>query len=146
MSDYTEHLISMAGGDGDQLAAIEARAQAATEGPWTVVEGEDTCGGYGPYSYAMIPGVLDAEWTPDGMDAHICGETLSIPDAKFIAHARTDVPALLAMVREQRAALDLIANQANAAEMLCRMNGMDPELASVPAGAIRAAITATVTA
>jgi hypothetical protein len=27
MSDYTEHLISMAGGDGDQLAAIEAIIQ-----------------------------------------------------------------------------------------------------------------------
>jgi hypothetical protein len=102
MSDYTEHLISMAGGDGDQLAEIEARrADCQT------------------YNFGMR-------------------------NADKLAHE--DVPYLLAMVREQRAALDLIANQANAAEMLCRMNGMDPELASVPAGAIRAAITATVTA
>ena len=60
-----------------------------------------------------------------------------------IGQVDADRDALLAMVREQRAALDLIANQVNAAEMLCRMNGMDLELASVPAGAIRAAITAT---
>ena len=89
MSDYTEHLISMAGGDGeaDVLGEIEAR----------------------------IPQIPESE----------------------MSRAERDRAALLAMVREQQAALSLIANQVNASEMLCRMNGRDPELASVPAVAIR---------
>ena len=100
---YDEHLISMAGGDGDtvdQLAAIEARADKV------------------------------AEWRK-----HF------VSPQSNIDYSQRDVPALLALVREQRAALALIANQVNAAEMLCRMNERDPALASVPAAAIRAVLT-----
>jgi len=107
---YDEHLISMAGGDGetaDQLAAIEARAQAA------IVERESN--------------FLDLRQFA--------------PVIRAIDESSTDVPALLALVREQHAALALIANQVKAAEMLCQMNERDPELASVPAAAIRAVLT-----
>jgi hypothetical protein len=62
MSDYTEHLISMAGGDGDQLAAIDARALVA----------------------------------------------MDYPGAVTIEQSQADVPALLAMVREQRAAIERV--------------------------------------
>jgi hypothetical protein len=68
MSDYTEHLISMAGGDGDQLAAIEAIIQ--------------------PY----------ASTVEERRGVH--------PDSVFTAAVD-----LLAMVREQRAALDRVEAQ-----------------------------------
>lgn len=56
----------------DRLAEIQARADNATDGPWEP-DGQDS-------------------WTPAGRsDFH-----LSISDAEFIAHARTDVPALIA--------------------------------------------------
>jgi hypothetical protein len=138
MSDYTEHLISMAGGDGDQLAAIEARTQAATDGPWEVDRNY-------PFSSDLV-GIFAQDAKKYVLEVAGQGEVndpTTSADANFIAHARTDVPALIAMVREQRAALDLIANQVNASEALCLMNGRDPELASVPAAAIRAALTAT---
>jgi len=93
---YDEHLISMAGGDGetvDQLAAIEARAQAAAEGPWEARNcGADCC-----------VWVASAE-DPDGQLAGVAG----VANAEFIAHARTDVPALLALVWDQQRRLDAV--------------------------------------
>jgi len=84
---YDEHLISMAGGDGDSdhLAAIEARAQAATEGLWRA-------GGSGV--------VADREYVAMGVRTD--------PDAAFIANAPTDIAHLLALVREQQAKLDRV--------------------------------------
>jgi len=102
---YDEHLISMAGWDGeaDVLGEIEARAQAATEGPW---EPEPTrAGDYMPYygvkSLAKGWNVVHARVDWEGF-----GHGSRQADAEFIAHAREDIPALLAMVREQRARLD----------------------------------------
>jgi len=98
MSDYSEHLISMAGGDGeaDVMGEIEARVNAATPGPWAVDE------------------LGDVETVPefdlhrfDIMPETIARTELRKEDGEFIAHVRTDIPALLAMVREQRAALEL---------------------------------------
>jgi len=97
---YDEHLISMAGGDGDsadQLAAIEARANAATPGEWE------------PYNRGI------------GYEVHLHGipvndnlrETFNKQDAEFIANARTDVPALLAHIRDQQAKLDRILKLAD---------------------------------
>ena len=79
---YDEHLISMAGGDGetvDQLAAIEARAQAA------IVERESN--------------FLDLRQFA--------------PVIRAIDESSTDVPALLAMVREQQDQLDRILELAH---------------------------------
>ena len=78
------------------LDAIGQRANAATEGPWSqdsddpgLVWGEQRSSGDGYWS-------LFASET--GHDA-----TAQPQDAEFIAHARTDVPALLAEVRRLRA-------------------------------------------
>ena len=78
------------------LDAIEQRTNAATEGPWFqdsdnpgLVWGEQRSDGDGYWS-------LFASET--GHDA-----TAEPQDAEFIAHARSDVPALLAEVRRLRA-------------------------------------------
>ena len=128
---YDEHLISMAGGDGDttadQLAAIEARARAATEGPWEIVSASL----HQPIIYADSSGldiaIMDNR---DGVDN----------DAEFIAHARTDVPALLALVREQQAKLDRVEALADEADAIAKRRR---DLWHVAPSDIRAAITAT---
>ncbi|WP_322544444.1 hypothetical protein U2G91_15730 [Rhodococcoides fascians] len=75
-----------------EFAAIEARAAAATEGPWAVERWEDFAGKPSYY----VDGAL--RWRE-----HL--NTLSCEGdkdtAEFIAHAREDVPALLAAVRER---------------------------------------------
>ncbi len=88
----------------DQLAAIEARAEAATKGPWHVDGAPDEA----KYivQYTSGGGVHVGTYVTDLVETD--------EDAEFIAHARTDIPALLAMVREQRAALDAVLNLANA--------------------------------
>lgn len=71
----------------DELKAIEERANAATPAPWT--------------TFAW------SKWAPD--EVSVSGPRLTgyegevVPaDAEFIAHARTDVPTLLAEVRRLR--------------------------------------------
>lgn len=94
----------------NDLAAITARAAAASPGPWTVEEAWHV-----------------HEWVDGG-------------DAEFIAHARTDVPDLVAEVTELRALLDeatrlegattegdLAAWPSNAGEFAARWNARDTE-------------------
>lgn len=83
-----------------QLDAIQARLDATTEGPW------EQCGrgiDGGPSSLTEVV-TLDVECM-----GHCYGGTgLGVQneaDAGFIAHARTDVPALLAEVERLRARL-----------------------------------------
>lgn len=64
----------------NRLNEIEARANAATEGPWDLIGGGE---------YVTPVGIMVA---PD--DGGVNGA-----DAEFIAHARTDVPALVAALR-----------------------------------------------
>ena len=68
----------------DYLDQIEARIEAATEGPWSVYT---TRGG----TYVTRPDLLGVarEWSLVWQDG----------DAEFIAHAREDLPRLLAAVR-----------------------------------------------
>lgn len=89
----------------DQLSAIEARAKAATPGPWS------TGGTFCPN---------DPERESVGVWGHIpsgcqsgerifpCPPRMGMRprDAYFVAHARTDVPYLVAEVRRLREALD----------------------------------------
>ena len=95
----------------ERLAEIEARANAATPGPWTPLDD-------GFYGYVCV-GVRDAEpgkWSQikgKAFDAVICGGEPNEgrmaeddPDTRFIAHARGDVPDLIAEVRRLRAELD----------------------------------------
>ena len=71
----------------EQLAEIEARSNAATEGPW---HKEKDCGetGFTVMSPRENPRVGVAFYTSDY-------------DAIFIAHARTDITTLIAAVREK---------------------------------------------
>lgn len=73
------------------LAAIKARADAATTGPWTMDELPETgeCGVFGG------PDV----WYPEGRST-ICGY-VHYNNAEFIAHAREDIPALVDLAQRQ---------------------------------------------
>jgi hypothetical protein len=75
----------------NDLDAIETRAAAATEGPW-IEEHSAEAGS------CVIP--HDAESTREAVARTFLYE--SVADAEFIAHARTDVPALVAEIRELR--------------------------------------------
>lgn len=81
----------------EELAAIRARAEAATPGPWKVDEGpalaDPLLEGEGDW-YRHIEG-----WTNTGWE-WLC---LSPEDAAFIAHAREDIPKLLDEVEALRA-------------------------------------------
>jgi len=68
-----------------ELDAIEARAAAAIEGPWEVVVHPAIPGESIPEYAAIVPGVAAG---------------LTVEDAAFIAAARTDVPALVAALRQ----------------------------------------------
>ena len=85
----------------DELAAMEARCEAATPGPWqSWIEGRDNFGG-------------DCVITTEGEDIYLLPPpTLRAPyDQDFIAAARQDVPRLVAEVRRLRRLL-----QANTAK------------------------------
>jgi len=114
---YDEHLISMAGGDGetvDQLAAIEARAQAA------IVERESN--------------FLDLRQFA--------------PVIRAIDKSSTDVPALLALVRERDATIREEQAKLDRVEAAIRDADRSVEFRDVYGlwrnfASIRAAITAT---
>ena len=69
-----------------RLDEIEARANAATEGPW------EADGSAHVLTADNTPTFVARCADPGGSDA-------GVPDAEFIAHARTDVPALVAALR-----------------------------------------------
>ena len=85
----------------DRLDQIEARANAATKGPWESDEyTEIDPDGFYELSRVIAPDPDDGEDYAIGV-VHV---GILRPDATFIAHARTDVPALVAALR---AVLDL---------------------------------------
>ena len=90
------------GMDEATLAGIEQRANAATKGEWIV-------GG---------PGFVYSE-----RDKFLIpvARTGANADAEFIAHARTDVPALVAEVRRLSAALDEQQRRIEDAALFCRL-------------------------
>ena len=80
----------------DRLDQIEARANAATEGPWTPDEYTEV----DPDGFYELSRVIAPD--PDGDDWCAIGVVhtgILRPDADFIAAARTDVPALVAALR-----------------------------------------------
>lgn len=83
--------------------AIEARANAATAGPWRAC-GHDRGGCQCGLVWALSVDALIARCTPDE-DAPTANEEGRKRDADFIAAARIDVPALVAEVRRLRTAL-----------------------------------------
>ena len=100
----------------ERLAEIEARANAATEGPWRASTGrtyDTTTGKAAPVEHYVSRGDDDVGIASDVCDSRT-GEQ-SEPNALFIAHARTDVPALVAEVRRLTAALAAHARHTDAA-------------------------------
>ena len=75
------------------LDAIEARCEAATPGPWyhNHDSGEDDGGAWENPTSDVV----------DGLGSHLI-DAGELADAAFIAHARTDVPALVAELRVAR--------------------------------------------
>ena len=93
--------------DERELAEIEARANAATPGPWCASTGrtyDTTTGKVAHVEHYVSRGDDDVGIASDVCDSRT-GEQ-SEPNARFIAAARTDVPALVAEVRRLTAALD----------------------------------------
>ena len=84
----------------NELEAIKRRCNAATVGPWGIVEldGKWVVG-------IMRGGLKDRVWIEDSS----CIERRE--DADFIAHAREDVPALLAEVERLRAILKAVKSE-----------------------------------
>jgi len=75
------------------LAAIKARCDRATDGPWNVREL--------PLDYAEV----------SDRDSNTVADAWHINDAYFIANARTDVPALVAEVERLRAEVERLTNE-----------------------------------
>jgi len=87
------------------LDAIEARANAATPGPWLNADKKDIGKDW------LIGSVIDCGTTLELSDRIVTTDRLSglnvtsggaHEDAEFIAHARTDIPALIAEIRALR--------------------------------------------
>jgi len=89
------------------LNEIEARANAATPGPWYVYENDP------PLEYWVVSADPNApcgrEVFDDGSAAGEYGASCSIADRDFLVAARTDVPALIARVRELETERDAYA-------------------------------------
>lgn len=82
----------------EKLQEIEARANAATPGPWEYIP--DDIGGYMVSNCKECQSIVasaDYDW--------LCSKeylSVSYDDADFIAHAREDIPALIEEVRRLR--------------------------------------------
>ena len=84
-----------------ELDAIKARAEAATEGPWTWSGSEaPVLGGYAGTSYRYSEEVIEAEHHGECGCRSLCQLELTVgkADAEFIAHSRADIPALVAAI------------------------------------------------
>ena len=87
------------------IAAIKARLDAATPGPWTWTPMDD---GY----YCVLVGANGTEVIDDGSHGgEYGGMTTDSPDAIFIAHAPADIAALLARVAELEKALAAVGSE-----------------------------------
>ncbi len=97
------------------LNAIKARCEAATPPPWEVAE----AGGYesGRFHldeyFVRRPGD-DVAIAADIIDPDTCEPSKDL--ATFIAHARTDIPALIAWIEGLEAAMPAVIARAIAAE------------------------------
>lgn len=87
------------------LSDIEARAKSAQTGPWVARKATDLEG----WPCAFTTGEDDDgnRWVveTDGVPASQTNGATAEDDARFVAHARQDVPALVAEVRRLRALL-----------------------------------------
>ena len=110
------------------LEAIKARAQAATPGEWYV----ERCGDFDDPSF-IIAGVVRDRY---GDNALNCGSDEAL--GQFIAHARTDVPALVAEVERLTAERDIWQERAhNAEEALDRLKALADSIRAKQAARFR---------
>ena len=101
--------------DAPDYDAIEARANAATPGRWVysdVIEGDHnvTHGGW-DVARCSDGGYARAKEGSTDLDIH----EQAAKNAEFIAHARTDVPALIARCRELEAKVAAVRVEADSA-------------------------------
>ena len=118
---------------GGEFAAIEARANAATEGPWVRVENVHA------ESWVAVKGFEETRpITHDAFRPHFSTSPADYgrANAEFVAHAREDIPALLAAVRERD---NTIARVRDIVESVHVSDDLDPDGYQV-AGLIRAAL------
>jgi len=76
-----------------ELQAIEARGNAASQAPWAWEKPSEDSGYRGRLMSGGAEAVLERSWC----DAQV---ECSAEDAAFIAHAREDIPQLIAYIRE----------------------------------------------
>lgn len=107
----------------DELNVIVARADAATPGPWEVHEtghgysdAEDSDGVYSRGIGRRVAAARDStrRVRPEHVESLNKGDDVELfdsNDADFIAHARADIPALVARVEELEADLGELATQ-----------------------------------
>lgn len=97
--------------DAETLQAIRARCEAATPGPWIASEVE-------PRGLSSVTAVGD-NWGVFTKIGERKPRQYATPeaDAAFIAHARTDIPALLDEVARLRAALECILQRSGLDEL-----------------------------
>lgn len=94
----------------NRLDKIEARANAATKGPWAPWKDQD---GAKHMQGLLMVGNADAVipegelWVED-VDINPIAHTYTPEDREFIAHARTDVPWLLEQVKLRDKALEAV--------------------------------------
>jgi hypothetical protein len=90
------------------LLEIEQRANGATAGPWHVHRCDSA--GDGEACAVRTDGDRDSSYSYTGIfyctNYDECSHMVRCSDAAFIAHARTDVPALVAEVRRLRGLLE----------------------------------------
>ena len=85
-----------------ELDEIDARANAATEGPWEIDSARDVIG-------QMGDGDVYRHTVAFACDM-LAAETVADEDIAFIVSARTDIPRLVAEVRELRALLSHVSS------------------------------------
>lgn len=103
-----------------ELNEIEARAKEALEGPWTATKNTMSV------RFILDPEFLESSLAVETPHVTVPVNAPLIPrgllhhtDAEFIAHAREDVPKLIAEVRRLRAFLEEEAGKIEWAECLC---------------------------
>jgi hypothetical protein len=108
-------------GVGPDLLAIEARAYAATGGPWEAKRAPDKFDDDGKLIDAVTTNLWHVVAPPalgNKTSSHVCGmgglSSKHEADAAFVAAAREDVPALITRVRELESEIRWLKGKAKA--------------------------------
>lgn len=116
----------------DRIAEIEARAKAATEGPWEASDWSRDGGDFRVTIETNRPEVLEPGQSgiwPNGIMKLCIASTESgenpLRDADFIAHARSDIPYLISQVRAlQERDAEIARMKEHEADYVARLDAM----------------------